>query len=115
MVAEAKSSKDVRMYLSDGSPPETAVPTAISKAAPALITATPPAAGAWTLGAPVMFQGTGFPELDNHFFTVGAPTATGFEATGSDTTDSTGTLASAGAEVLVYDNTDLTPLCLSTF
>ncbi|SCK49030.1 hypothetical protein VAR608DRAFT_4873 [Variovorax sp. HW608] len=114
MVAEAKSSKDVRIYLSDGSAPISVEVTGVSKSRPAVITAASPAGG-WQLGAPVMFQGTGFPELDNHFFTIGSSTGDSFTATGSDTTDSTGSLSSAGAEVLVYDNTDLTPLCLSSF
>lgn len=117
MVAEAKSSKDVRMYLSDGTAPKAVAVTAATRAAPAVITVGPTAIADFALGAPVYFQGTGIPELDNHFFTVGEvePTAGTFEATGSDTSASTATIATAGAEVLLYDNTDLTPLCLSSF
>jgi hypothetical protein len=117
MVAEAKSSKDVRMYLSDGTDPLMVVPTSITRARPAVISAAAAPPGGWLLGAPVTFQGTGFPELDNHYFTIGNPdeVAFTFEAVGSDTTNSTGVLATAGAEVLMYDNADLTPLCLSSF
>ena len=113
MVAEAKSSEDLRIYMSDGSTPTVVTPTAISKAKPAVMTAVAPAGG-WQLGAPIYMQGTGFPELDNHFFTAGTAATGTVELTGSDTTDSTATLASTGAEALVYENTALTSLCLSS-
>ena len=113
MVAEAKSSEDLRIYMSDGTAPAKLTPTTITKAKPAVMTATAPPGG-WLVGAPVYMQGTGFPELDNHFFTVGNPVTNTVALVGSDTTASTATLATTGAEALVYDSAALTSLCLSS-
>lgn len=114
MVAEAKSSSDVRIYLSDGTPPEKVTITAVTKAKPAVITVGVADISKFALDAPIYIQGSGFAELDNHFFLAGVIDDVGgtVELQGSDTTDSTGTLA-PGAEAEVYDNTELTPLCLS--
>lgn len=114
----AKSSKGVAMYLSKGGAvPATVVPTAISAANPTEVTAPAPTTPAqpFAVGQVVYFRDSGFPELDEKYFTIGALVAgTGFTLLGSDTTGSTGALGPA-PEMDVYDNADLIKMCLNNF
>ena len=118
MTAEAKSSKGVAMYLSKGAPAmSTVVPTAISKADPAVVTAPAPTGDvlAMAVGQIVFARDTGFAELDNLFFTVKDVTPPGsFTLLGADTTDSAGVLG-ASPEMDVYDAGDLLKMCLNNF
>jgi hypothetical protein len=108
MAAKAKTSSDVRIYLSDGTTPTEIVPTAITSAKPAVVSAvTPPADG-----AVVYCNDTGFPELDGHFFTTANAAAGTFELVGSDTTGSTGVL-SGDPTLDAYEAADMQSLCLS--
>jgi hypothetical protein len=86
------------------------VPTAITTAKPAEVTVS--ATTGMADGDVVYMSGTGFPEIDGKFFTVGALTATKFELVGSNTTGSTGTLA-ASPSAKYYKPADLVCLCLS--
>lgn len=122
MTAEAKPSKGVAMYLSVGAAvPAVVVPTAITKADPAEVTAPSPVAPAapFALQQVVFCRDTGFPELDGKYFTIDSligtdPTYTGFTMLGSDTTNSTGTLVPA-PEMDVYDSADMVKMCLNNF
>lgn len=112
MSGDAIPSTGVRMYLSKGdASPVVVTPTAISKASPAVVTAD---AAAVQQGQIVFARATGFPELDNRFFTVDNPDADTFELKGSDTTNSTGALV-ASPVLELYEASDLISLCLSTF
>jgi hypothetical protein len=116
MSGDAISSKGIQMFLSKGTPDKaTVVPTAITKAKPAHVTAPDPGApvSAYAVGQLVEFHGTGFPELDELLFTVAAPIAGGFSAFGSDTTASTGSLAATGATIDVYSASSMLPMCLN--
>lgn len=122
MSAEAKSSKGVAMYISTGDAGvSTVVPTAITKANPAEVTAPAPTGDvtAYALQQVVYARDTGFPELDEKYFTIKAligtaPDYTGFTLLGANTTDSDGVL-SAIAEMDVYDSTDMVKMCLNNF
>ena len=112
-----KSSKGVVMYLSDGSDPTEMPITAVSNAAPAVITVTGVAADV-PIGSVVKVNDTGFPELDGKYFPVSsAVDAAGsvqVTLTGSDTTASTAVLR-AEATLDVWVGGAMTKLCLSSF
>jgi hypothetical protein len=120
MSAEAKSSKGVRMYISKGgAAPATVVPTAITKANPAEVTAPDPVGAPYAVGQIVYCRDTGFPELDGKYFTIAtlvgtAPDYTGFSLLGANTINSTGTLG-ANAEMDIIDSADLISMCLNNF
>lgn len=99
------------MYLSGTGAPTALVPTGITKDAPAEITV------AATTGLAendiVTFKNTGFPELDGKSFPITNITGTTFEALGSDTTGSTGTLG-ATPEANVLTAANMTMLCLAS-
>lgn len=85
-------------------------PTAVSSAAPAVITVADTTG--MTNGDLVQFANTGFSELDLRVFVVGSLTATTFTAVGSDTSGTTGSLA-ASPEATVWKKSDMVNLCLS--
>lgn len=91
MPARAYSTKGLKLWFGDGEDPAQLAPTAISSAKPANITVANTAAD----GDVVYVSNSGFPELDGRWFTVGGASATDFDLVGSDTTDSTGALATA--------------------
>lgn len=91
MAAKAYSTKGLQIWLGAPEAPAAIVPTAISSAAPAVVTATNTAVD----GDLVYVSNSGFPELDGKWFPVGNAAATDFELVGSDTTGSTGGLATA--------------------
>jgi hypothetical protein len=108
----AKSTKGINVYLSDGTDPTKLVPTAITKAAPAVVTVAD--VSALTVGDPATVVKTGFSEIDGKTYVVGNidDTANTFELIGSDTSASTGSLASS-PEIDVYLAADSVKLCLS--
>ena len=122
MTAVAKSSEGVAMYLSVGAAtPSTVVPTAITKADPTSVTAPSPVApaSAFALQQVVFARDTGFPELDDKYFTIAslvgtAPDYTGFTLLGADTTDSLGVLGPT-PEMDIYANDDMVKMCLNNF
>jgi len=93
MPAKAYSTKGLKMWLGGATAPVALVPTAISKAKPAMVTV----ANTAKAGDMVYVSTSGFPEIDGKWFTVGTPTVTNFLLVGSDTTLSTGTLAATPA------------------
>lgn len=97
-------------YLTKGSQaPVNSVPTAISKAKPAKVTA----ANTFIGGEVVYCSGTGFPELDGKYFIVGAQIAASYDLIGSNTTGSTGVLG-ATPNCAVYAQSGMVKMCLST-
>lgn len=120
MSTEAKSSKGVAMYLSTAAAVVGAIiPTAITKANPTEVTAANPQPNGLKLNQIIYCRDTGFPELDDRYFTVasliGTPEApTGFTLLGADTTDSTGVLSPI-AEMDQYGAEDLVKMCLNSF
>jgi hypothetical protein len=122
MTAVAKSSEGVAMYLSVGAAvPATVEPTAITAADPTEVTAAPPVAPAqpFALQQVVFCRDTGFPELDDKYFTIAsligtAPDITGFTLLGADTEDSAGVLGPI-AEMDVYASDDMVKMCLNNF
>lgn len=109
----AFSSKGTTIWMSKaGVTPTVIVPTAISTAKPAEVTAT--AVTGIANGDVVKMTNTGMSELDGKVFTVGAVTGTTFDLVGSDTTNATGTLGVAPAAT-VYTATDMIKLCLADF
>lgn len=114
MSGDAISSKGVAMYLTKGAAEPTVVePTAITKAAPAVISAVAPGAA---VGQLVRVNNSGFTSLDGKLFSVSAVDAGAgtFTLLGSDTTDEPGAM-SDDAEVEMWDATDLVRLCLTSF
>jgi hypothetical protein len=93
MPAKAFSTKGLQIWLGNPEDPVPVVPTAISKAAPAVVTV----ANTAVAGDLAYISGSGFPELDGRWFPIGAPTATQFELVGSDTTLSAGALGTTPA------------------
>jgi len=89
MPAKAYSTKGLQIWLGGTAAPTALVPTAITSAAPAVVTV----ANSLADGDMVYVSNSGFPELDGKWFPVGAPTATDFELVGSSTTGTTGALA----------------------
>ncbi len=120
MTAVAKSSAGVAMYISVGSAtPSTVTPTAITKADPTEVTAPPPSGAPYALQQVVYCRDTGFPELDDKYFTIASvigtsPDFTGFTMLGADTSDSTATMA-AGAKLDIYASDDMVKMCLNNF
>ena len=103
------------MYLTKGAPlMATIVPTAIVVGNPTQVTAPAPTGPvlAYAVGQVVVCRDTGFPELDDKFFTIASVTAGGFALLGADTTGSTGVL-SAAPEMDVYDAADMLKMCLN--
>lgn len=108
----ARSTRGTRVYMTTAAATSTTVsPTAISSAAPAVVTAT----GAQVEGSVVFIPAgaTGMPSLDNQYFVVSNPTATTFELLGSDTTGETYD-AGTPPDLLLYDSSDLVLLCLAS-
>ena len=91
MPAKAYSTKGLQIWLGGTEAPAALAPTAISSAAPAVVTVANTAAE----GDMVYVKNSGFPELDGKWFPVGAPTATELTLVGSDTTGTAGALATA--------------------
>lgn len=89
MPAKAYSTAGLKIWLGDTDPPTALLPTAITAAAPAVVTV----ANTAVEGDLIYVANSGFPELDGKWFPVGNPTATDLELVGSDTTGSTGALA----------------------
>lgn len=109
MPAKAYSTKGLMIWLGSGAAPTTIVPTAISKAKPAKVTATNTA----VVGDVAYVANSGFAELDGKWFPVGTPTATEFELVGSDTTASTGAL-NTQSQIDLYEKGDAFDLsCLA--
>ena len=110
----AFSSKGLAIYLHKGGVAATElVPTAISKAKPAVVTVA--SAAGLTKGDVVKLETTGFKELDGKTFVLGNvdTTANTFELIGADTTASTGTIG-ANPKAHVYKAADQIKLCLSS-
>ena len=110
----AFSSKGLAIYLHKGGVAATElVPTAISKASPAVVTVA--SATGLTKGDVVKMESTGFKELDGKTFVIGTvdTTANTFQLIGADTTASTGTLG-ATPKAHVYKAADQIKLCLSS-
>lgn len=93
MPAKAYSTKGLQIWLGDPAAPAALVPTAISKAAPAVVTVANTAVN----GDLAYVSGSGFPELDGKWFPIGAASATEFSLVGSDTVASSGALGTAPA------------------
>jgi hypothetical protein len=117
-MASAYSTKGTKVCVLKGAATATnATPTAISKAAPAVVTVAStagllagdmvkiPASGATGC--------TGFPQLDGKSWIVDSVTGTSFTLLGSDTVGATQTLA-AGASIRGYNDADFECLCLSS-
>jgi len=110
----AVSTKGLSIYLHKGGVAATElVPTAISKASPAVVTVA--SATGLTKGDVVKMESTGFKELDGKTFVIGTvdTTANTFELLGADTTASTATLG-ATPKAHVYKAADQIKLCLSS-
>lgn len=108
----AKSTAGVKICITkDGATGQTVTPTAVTKAAPAEITA----ANTLKAGDLVYLaaDSTGLSEIDGKWWVVGPnPTGTEFTLLGSDTTASAGTFT-AGTDIKGYAETDMVCLCLS--
>ena len=110
----AVSTKGLSIYLHKGGVAATElVPTAISKAKPAVVTVA--AVAGVIKGDVVKLDTTGFKELDGKTFVVGTVDAAAntFELIGADTTASTGVLG-ANPKAHVYKAADQIKLCLSS-
>jgi hypothetical protein len=109
-MATAYSTKGLAAYLEKGGSTRVAlIPTAISKAAPAVVTVTNTLAN----GDPVYCSNTGFSELDGKWFVASNASGTKFDLLGSDTTDSADTLdAAPTAEAVTTANMVL--LCVAS-
>ena len=110
----AVATKGLAIYLHKGGVAATElVPTAISKASPAVVTVA--SATGLTRGDVVKMESTGFKELDGKTFVLGTvdTTANTFELLGADTTASTATLG-ATPKAHVYKAADQIKLCLSS-
>jgi hypothetical protein len=112
-IMSASSTIGLETFLTMGDAvPTVLVPTAITKAAPAEVTVASVAGIADGDLAHVGY--TGFPELDNRWFIVGAvdDTANSFTLVGSDTTGSTATLGPT-PDISVTSQMDMVKMCLS--
>lgn len=112
----AKSSKGVKICIvKDGvtGTPVTTV-TAVSKAAPAVLTVT----GGTAKPGDIIFlpaAATGFSEIDGKYWVAGpATTATSIDLVGSDTTAATATFTAGANPPVQYLATDMECLCLSS-
>lgn len=109
---KATNTKGLTICLTKGaSAPTAIVPTAISKASPAVVTAEPGAVKAGDLASPV---GTGFTELDGKVFVVGNVTGTGFSLLGSNTVASAGALGTS-PRIDINGDANLVCECFSEF
>jgi hypothetical protein len=110
----AVSTKGLAIYLHKGGVAATElVPTAITKAKPAVVTVA--SVTGVTAGDVVTLDTTAFPELDGKTFVVGNVVTAGntFELVGSDTTGSAATLG-ANPKAHVLKAADQIKLCLSS-
>lgn len=106
----ASSTKGVEIYISKGSTtPTTITYTAITKAKPAVVSATVTGVND---GDVVYISGTGLNQLDGKYFVVANKGASDFELAGSDTTGATA--AGTGGKIEQYTQGDLVKLCLSS-
>lgn len=104
--------KGSKFYLADASAAKLdLVPTAISNAAPAVVTVAD--ASGVSAGDYVYLAGTGFPELDGKAWPVGTADATTFSLVGSDTSSSTGSLAGTPTATVTTKST-MTQICLES-
>jgi hypothetical protein len=114
----AYSTKGTQVCVLKGAATATSVvPTAITKAAPAVVTVASTAGlvrgDLVSIPATGTTGSTGFTELDGKSWIVGTVTGTTFTLLGSDTKASTATLA-AGASLRIFNDTDFDCLCLSS-
>lgn len=86
--------------------------TAISKAAPAVVTVATGDAASLLAGDYIKVIDSGWPELDGKSFSVGTITADSFPLLGSDTTDASGTISPATTLTAIQD-ADLLLFCLT--
>lgn len=109
----AKSAKGIKICITTGGVAGAALtPTAISKAKPAVVSLT---GHGVQNGDLVMVTKSGFPELDGKAWVASAVATGTFSLLGSDTTGSSGTLASGGLDVKHFAESAFTCLCLSSF
>lgn len=109
-MAKAYSTKGLSAFLEIGGTARDAlVPTAISKAAPAVVTVT----NTLAVGDPVYCSNTGFSELDGKWFVASAVSGTAFSLLGSDTTGSSNTLDAAPTMEGV-SAADMVALCVAS-
>lgn len=109
-MAQAYSTKGLTAFLEKGGTTRTAlVPTAISKAAPAVVTV----ANSLAVGDPVFCSNTGFRELDDKWWIASAVTAAGISLLGSDTTNSVDVLDVAPTMEAV-PTPNMVQLCVAT-
>lgn len=110
-----RSTRGLKIFLSKTTTaPLNLVPTAVSSAAPAVITVADTTG--ITTGDIVTGLDTGYPEIDGKSFVVGVVdgTADTFELLGSDTTGTTGALNGAPKAQVMAMASDFTPLCLAS-
>lgn len=106
----AKSTKGLQVYMTRGdATPAAVVPTAITSAAPAVVTVVNTQADGQIADCVL----TGFPELDGKAFVIASATGTEVTLLGSDTSDSTG-LLDASPVINVYNESDLELMCWSS-
>lgn len=106
----AKSTKDLTVCITKGDAvAETIVPTAITAATPAVVTA----ANTLLDGDMVYCVNTGFTELDGKWFVVASASGTEFTLLGSDALGSTGILDPAPV-IEAYQADDMECICLSS-
>ncbi len=105
--------KGSKFFLAGTAAPLSLTPTAISSAAPAVVTVAD--ASGVTAGDYVKLQNTGFSDLDGKAFAVGTVDggANTFELVGSDTTGTSDTLA-ASPEALLSARDSMTQVCLES-
>jgi hypothetical protein len=107
----AKSTKGLQAFMTKGNAtPTVLVPSAITKADPAVVTVT--ATTGMLTGDVVYMEDTGFTELDQNSFVVGAVTSTTFVLLAMDLTGSTGTLDTS-PKATHYEPADMVLICLS--
>ncbi|RLC00594.1 MAG: hypothetical protein DRH90_18130 [Deltaproteobacteria bacterium] len=105
----AKSTKDLTVCISKGDGTLVNVaPTAITSAAPAVVTAT----NSGIDGEMVYVSGTDMPAIDNKWWVSASVSGTEFTLLGSDTTDDTFDVT--GASTDRYAEADMECLCLSS-
>jgi hypothetical protein len=106
----ARSSKGLRLFMSNGGAGVAKPITGITKAKNPVATVADTTG--MSIGDPIYITQTQFAELDNKWHTVGAITPTSFVIQGVDTTSETASLG-AGATAQWYAATDMVSLCLS--
>ena len=109
----ATNTKGLTICISKGdASPAVLIPTAISKAKPAIVTVAD--VGALAVGDMAAPVGTGFPTLDGKLFVVGELGTGTFELMGSDTTNDTGSLGTS-PKINVNGSGDMVCECFSEF